>query len=73
MPPGNLGNTREFDNYVQGPGNTCELKKIHGKTAKLLECKHFIPSIAKTKHQLRSIFYAMRHTGLRKLGKLTVA
>ena len=49
MPPVNEGNTREFDNYVQGPGNTRELKKIRGKPGKRLEFKHFIPSIVKNK------------------------
>ena len=60
-PPGNRGNTREFDNYVKAPGNTLELKKIHGKPGKLFEFQHFIPSIAKSqttqataKHFLRN-------------------
>ena len=50
-----LGNIREFDNYVQGPGNTRECFLICGKPGKLLEFKHFFPPLQKTK---QSSYYA---------------
>ena len=71
------GNTWEFDNYIQGLRNILEFLKIRGKLVKLLEFKHFIPSITKTnkpataQHFLR--YETLRDTGSRKLGKLTVA
>ena len=65
------GNTWEFDNYVQGPGDTRELQKICGKPGKLSEFKHFIPSIAKTQtKQLLSTFSAQRSHWFTKVGKI---
>ena len=68
------GNIWEFDNYVQGPGNTRELQKICVKLGKLLEFKKFIPSIAKPKQSSYCARFLCRDpAGSGKLIKFTVA